>query len=53
MLRQTSNGQCGTPNLVRFESLSIQYAKVYLSEYLGLDKMTENFIYLNIWLQQG
>ena len=45
--------QCGTLNQVRFESRSIRYAKFYLSEYLGSNKMTENFIYANIWMQQG
>ena len=50
MVAATRDGQCGTSNPVRFESLSIHYAKFYLSKYLGSDKMIESYIYPNIWL---
>ena len=47
------DGQYGTLNQVQLEAQSIRYAKFYLSEYLGSDKMMENFIYPNICMQLG
>ena len=40
-----SDVQCGTLNQQRFKSHKIRYTKFCLSEYLGLDIITENCVY--------